>query len=205
MELLLATTNPGKIAEIEASLADLPVKLVSLRSFPSAPEITEDGATFEENALKKARTLAAFSGLVTLADDSGLEVDALGGSPGVYSARYSGPEADDSRNNERLLRELEGLPPEKRRAKFVCVLALCCPVGGWKREWIFREECRGWIALSPKGDNGFGYDPLFFYPPLGKTFGELDREAKSAVSHRGKALQKLRKEWASLPFLGVQS
>ena len=198
MELLLATTNPGKIAEIEACLKELSVRAVSLRSLISPPEVIEDGDSFEKNALKKAQTLAAFSGLVTLADDSGLEVDALRGAPGVYSARYSGPEADDVRNNEKLLRELIGVPQEKRSARFVCVLALRSPLKGREGEWIFRGECEGRIALSPRGRNGFGYDPIFFYPPLGKTFGELDRKVKDAVSHRGKALQKLREAWPSL-------
>jgi XTP/dITP diphosphohydrolase len=195
MELLLATTSPGKIAEIEPALKDLRVKMISLRSLASCPEIIEDGASFEDNALKKARTLASFSGLVTLADDSGLEVDALHGAPGIYSARYSGPGADDTRNNEKLLRELTRVPPERRGARYVCVLALCSPVRGREGEWVFRGECWGWISISPKGGNGFGYDPLFIYSPLNKTFGELDRKTKGAVSHRGQALQKLLKEW----------
>lgn len=198
MELLLATTNPGKIAEIEACLRALPVRVISLRSLNSPPEVAEDGRTFEENALKKARALAAFSGRVTLADDSGLEVAVLRGAPGIYSARYSGPEADDARNNEKLLRELAGVPQEKRDAKFVCVLALCSPLPGAEGEWTFRGECAGRITFSPQGKNGFGYDPIFFYPPLGKTFGELDREEKGAVSHRAQALRKFREVWPRL-------
>lgn len=198
MKLLVATTNPGKLVEIEAALKDLPVEIIPLSRLSGWPEVVEDGTTFEENALKKARTLADFSGHVTLADDSGIEVDALGGAPGVYSARYSGEEGNDVRNNEKLLDALADLPQEKRRARFVCVLALCTPGSQGSKEWLFREACEGWIAFEPKGTNGFGYDPLFFYPPFSKTFGEVDREAKGKVSHRGKALRKLAQALPSL-------
>lgn len=191
VELLVGTSNSGKFAEVQSILKIAPVKILSLSSIGTWPEIIEDGTTFEENALKKARTLAEFSGRVTLADDSGLEVDALHGAPGVQSARYAAEDADDQRNNAKLLRALEGVPPEKRGARFVCVLALSAPSKMGKKEWIIREECRGRIAFSPRGQNGFGYDPLFFYPPFGKTFGEVDRETKATVSHRGKALRKL--------------
>ena len=201
MDLLIATTNAGKLAEIEAALEELPVRILSLNDFPDAPEVVEDGATFEENALKKARTIAAFAGLPTLADDSGLEVEALGGAPGIHSARYSGEGADDARNNRKLLDQLAGLPEERRGARFVCVLALCGPQG----EWLFRAECPGRIAFEPRGVNGFGYDPLFFYAPLGRTFGELDREAKSRVSHRGIALQKLKAALPTLPLFPKRS
>jgi len=190
MELLIATTNRGKLSEIEAALKHLPLRILSLEDLADPPAVEEDGATFEANALKKARTLAAFSGRATLADDSGLAVDALGGAPGVHSARYSGKDAADAANNDKLLRELTGVPAERRGATFVCVLALCAPppLGG---EWLFRAECAGRIAFSPRGARGFGYDPLFFYAPLGRTFAELDAEAKSRVSHRGQAVQKL--------------
>ncbi|MBI2360978.1 MAG: XTP/dITP diphosphatase [Deltaproteobacteria bacterium] len=190
MELLVGTTNPGKLAEIRAHLGTLPIHIVPLGKLASWPEVAEDGKSFEENALKKARTLADFTGMPTLADDSGLEVDALGGAPGIHSARYSGEDANDARNNERLLQELAGLPREKRTARFVCVLALCLPDSRQRGDWLFRGECGGWIAFAPRGDNGFGYDPLFFFPPFGKTFGEVDRETKGRVSHRGKALGK---------------
>ncbi|OGP19685.1 MAG: non-canonical purine NTP pyrophosphatase, RdgB/HAM1 family [Deltaproteobacteria bacterium GWA2_57_13] len=198
MELLVGTTNAGKLAEIEAVLKGLPIQIVPLSSLGGYPEVIEDGKSFEENALKKARTLADFSGILTLADDSGLEVEALGGAPGVHSARYSGEDADDARNNEKLLQALTGLPREQRQARFVCVLALCLPTSGAHREWLFRAECEGWIAFAPRGKNGFGYDPLFFYPPFGKTFGEVDRETKGRVSHRGKALRKLAQALPSL-------
>lgn len=198
MEFLIATTNPGKLVEVEASLRNFPIKITSLTDLKGWPTVIEDGKTFEENALKKARTLADFSGYMTLADDSGLEVDALGGAPGIFSARYSGEEGDDIRNNEKLLHELEAIPQEKRGARFVCVLALCIPFSTVKREWFFHGECSGLIAFSPRGENGFGYDPLFFYPPLGKTFAEISRETKGRVSHRGKALKKLTKSLPSL-------
>ncbi len=198
MELLVATTNPGKLAEIQAAFKDLPVEIISLVDLGAWPEVVEDGVTFEENALKKARTLAHFSGRITLADDSGLVVDALGGAPGVLSARYGGQEGDDARNNEKLLDALADVPDDKRGARFVCVLALCTPGSIGKREWIFREECEGRIAYALKGKNGFGYDPLFFFPPFDKTFGEIDRKTKGTVSHRGKALRKLLAVFPSL-------
>ena len=198
MELLVATTNAGKLAEIEAVLKDLPVQLLSLSALKNRPKVVEDGKSYEENALKKGRTLADFSGYLTLADDSGLEVDALDGAPGIHSARYGGEDADDARNNEKLLRALAALPQEKRAARFVCAVALCCPSASGGRGWIFRGECEGWIAFEPRGENGFGYDPLFFYPPLSKTFGEIDRVTKERHSHRGKALAKLKQELPSL-------
>ncbi len=135
--------------------------------------------------------MAQFSGLPTLADDSGLEVDALNGAPGIYSARYAGADGDDERNNQKLLRELENVPENRRTARFVCALALCLPGASGVNEWTARESCEGKIVLSPSGSHGFGYDPLFFYPPFGRTFAEVAREEKAAVSHRGKALQKL--------------
>jgi XTP/dITP diphosphohydrolase len=201
MDLLIATTNAGKLAEIQAALKELPVRILSLKDFAGAPEVVEDGATYEENALKKARTLAAFSGLPALADDSGLEVDALGGAPGIYSARYSGEDADDARNNRKLLDALAGLPEERRGARFVCVLALSAQQG----ERLFRAECLGRIAYASRGVNGFGYDPLFFYAPLGQTFGELDRTTKSRVSHRGLALRRLKAALPALPVFAQRS
>ena len=165
--------------------------MVSLRDLANPPAVVEDGKSFEANALKKARALARFSGIMTLADDSGIEVDALSGAPGIYSARYCGVEGNDQANNEKLLGELANVPEQKRTARFVCALALCATDGGGLKEWTVRESCEGRIAFALKGSNGFGYDPLFFYPPFGKTFGEIDRETKATVSHRGKALKKL--------------
>ncbi len=190
-ELLVATTNQGKFAEVQAFLKNLPLTILSLKSLGRWPAVVEDGATFEENALKKARALAEYSGKLTLADDSGLEVDALNGAPGIFSARYGGEAGNDGKNNERLLRELQGIAEEERGARFVCALALCAPESRGMKEWTARESCEGRIAFELRGQNGFGYDPLFFYPPLGKTFGEIDRETKATVSHRGKALKKL--------------
>lgn len=198
MKLLVATTNAGKLGEVKAFLHSLSIEILSLTDLGQWPEVIEDGSSFEENALKKAKTLAQFSGLVTLADDSGLEVDALGGAPGIYSARYAGAEGNDQKNNEKLLTALKDVPSDKRVARFVCVLALCAPAASGFKEWVFRECCEGRVTSALKGRNGFGYDPLFFYPPFGKTFGEVDRETKSTVSHRGKALKKLAEVLPSL-------
>ena len=194
----MATTNPGKFAEVQAFLAKLPLQITSLKNLTNPPEVVENGRTFEENALKKARTLAEYSGLLTLADDSGLEVDALGGEPGIYSARYAGAEGDDERNNQKLLGELTGVGEEQRTARFVCALALCAPQSQGMNEWVVRQTCEGRIAFAPSGSYGFGYDPLFFYPPFGKTLGEIERDAKATVSHRGKALMKLAEVLATL-------
>jgi XTP/dITP diphosphohydrolase len=191
IKLLVATTNPGKFAEVKNFLRQLPLQVLPLSDLATWPKIIEDGATFEENALKKARTLAEYSGYLTLADDSGLEVDALNGAPGIYSARYCGEEGNDKKNNEKLLHELRGIPEEKRTGRFVCALALCAPKSHGMKEWTVRDSCEGRISFELKGENGFGYDPIFFYPPLGKTFGEIDRETKATVSHRGKALERL--------------
>jgi XTP/dITP diphosphohydrolase len=203
-ELLVATTNQGKFAEVQAFLKNLPLTILSLKSLGPWPAVVEDGATFEENALKKARALAKYSGMLTLADDSGLEVDALNGAPGIYSARYAGEEGDDEKNNEKLLCELQGIAEEKRGARFVCSLAFCAAPPCGLNEWTVRESCEGRIAFELRGQNGFGYDPLFFYPPFGKTFGEIDRETKATVSHRGKALKKLAEMLPSLVDLDAK-
>ena len=203
-DLLVATTNPGKLAEVQAFLRELPLRIVSLKSIVDPPRVIEDGRTYEENALKKARTLAQFCGLPTLADDSGLEVDALNGAPGIYSARYAGEEGDDDRNNQKLLHELRNIPAANRTARFVCALALCVPGANGVSEWTARESCEGRIAFGLSGSAGFGYDPLFFYPPLGKTFGQIDREEKARVSHRGKALQRLAETLPSVLHLAAK-
>lgn len=198
MNLLVATTNSGKLAEVEAALKDFPIQIIPLNDLCNFPSVVEDGRTFEENALKKARTLAEFSGNLTLADDSGLEVDALNGAPGIHSARYSGENANDARNNQKLLQALAGLPQGERGARFVCAIALCSPRSSGGQEWVFHGACEGWIAFEPRGTNGFGYDPLFFYPPLGKTFAEIDRETKGRFSHRGKTLANLKQALPSV-------
>ena len=205
IDLLVATTNHGKFAEVQAFLKSLPLRIASLRDLANPPAVIEDGATFEANALKKARTLARFSGLLTLADDSGIEVDSLGGRPGIFSARYCGAGGNDDANNQKLLRDLAAVPDEKRIGRFVCALALCAPDGDGLKEWTVRDSCEGRIAFAPAGSNGFGYDPLFFYPPFGKTFGEIDRETKATVSHRGKALKKLAEMLPTWVDLAVQS
>ena len=204
IDLLIATTNQGKFAEVNAFLSKLPLRILSLRDLQNPPAVVEDGASFEANALKKARTLARFSGLLTLADDSGIEVDALGGAPGIYSARYCGEEGNDDANNRKLLSELAGVPAERRSARFVCALALCAPSSSDMKEWTVRESCEGRIAFTLTGSNGFGYDPLFFYPPFGKTFGEIDRATKATVSHRGKALKKLAEMLSKLVDFAAQ-
>jgi XTP/dITP diphosphohydrolase len=191
-EILIATKNRGKLAEFrqimdELGLADR-VSLTSLADFPDYPDVEETGGTFEENALIKARAAAAFTGRLCAADDSGIEVEALGGAPGVLSARFAGEGATDAKNNEKLLGLLTGIPPEKRAARFVAVIALVAPGG---REAIVRGECRGAIADAPRGGGGFGYDPVFFYPPLGKTYAEMSDPEKNQISHRRRAIEAL--------------
>jgi XTP/dITP diphosphohydrolase len=188
MKILVATRNKGKIREIEDLLKDVSVEWVSMDDFPDIPDVEEDGETFEENALKKARTLAEETGLVTIADDSGLVVDALNGRPSVWSARYAGENASDQDKYLKILAEMREIPDPERTARFVCVIALKSPKG---YERIFSGKCEGIITHEPHGSGGFGYDPIFFFPPLNRAFGELDRETKNTVSHRANALEKL--------------
>jgi XTP/dITP diphosphohydrolase len=189
VEVVLATRNHGKIREMTMVLEDEGIQVYSLNDFPGVTEVLEDGATFRENALKKARQVARLTGKLTVADDSGLEVSGLDGKPGVLSARYAGEGATDGENNEKLLEALEGLPKKKREASFRCVLALVDPSGG---ETVIEDECRGMILTERRGNRGFGYDPVFFFPPLDKTFAELTEAEKNRVSHRGKALRRLK-------------
>jgi XTP/dITP diphosphohydrolase len=170
-------------------LRDLDIEVLSLRSFPGVPEVEEDGLTFYENALKKAKEVSLQTSEVVLADDSGLEVDILEGEPGIRSARYSGPTATDESNNRTLLRNLEGIPKEKRGAAFQCALVLCRPDG---RSESFEGSWRGEILFEPRGKMGFGYDPLFLDPAQGLTAAELPPEIKNRVSHRGQAVAKFR-------------
>lgn len=183
MKLLLATTNPGKRREIEKHLAPLGVEVITLAEAGIEPA-EEAGETFEENAWLKASSAARQSGLWALAEDSGLEVDALGGRPGVYSARFAGPQASDAENNRKLLEALEGVPEHLRGARFRAVMVLASPAG---ERWVAEGVCEGSIALSPRGEGGFGYDPLFLFE--GRTFAEMSPAQKDAVSHRGKALR----------------
>lgn len=160
----------------------------SVADFPQLPPVVEDGETFRENAVKKALTVAKILKEWTLADDSGLEVDALGGAPGVFSARFAGEPGDDKKNNEKLLRLLTNIPIEQRTARFRCVLALVSPGG---EVWTTERTCGGLIGLTPRGNRGFGYDPLFYLPELGVTMAELPEEKKNEISHRGKAMKDL--------------
>jgi XTP/dITP diphosphohydrolase len=185
-KILIATKNEGKVKEIRDLVKDLPVEFLSLADIPETADVVEDGETFEENALKKARELARITGLVTLADDSGLCVDALEGRPGVLSARYAGETVSDEEKCVRLLEEMRDVPDSKRTARFVCVLALVDPEG---EERIFRGVCEGRILSELRGTQGFGYDPIFFYEEAGSTFAEMDRQSKNEVSHRGRALR----------------
>jgi XTP/dITP diphosphohydrolase len=184
-ELLVATGNKGKLKELELLLQGSVERIRSLADFPELPAVEEDGKTFEENASKKARSAAMATGLPVLADDSGLMVDLLGGRQGVHSARFAGQAATDTENNARLLRELAGVPAESRGAAFRCVIALCLPGGSCD---TFDGELRGIILETPRGTEGFGYDPLFLVPEYGKTLAELPLAIKNRISHRGKAL-----------------
>ena len=189
MKLVLATRNPGKVRELSQLLSPLGYEVLSLEHFPGVPEVVEDGATFKDNAVKKATAVARHTGQLALADDSGLEVDYLGGAPGVRSARFAGEGHDDRANNEKLLRLLAGVPPEKRTARFRCVVAVATPEG---KVLTTEGTCEGIIAEEPRGEGGFGYDPLFYVPSCGKTFAELEPEVKNRISHRGRALALMR-------------
>lgn len=189
-KLLLATTNQGKVREIRDILEGLPIEVLSLEDVLPETPYRERGMTFRENARAKSVYFSRKSGFFTLAEDSGIEIDALGGLPGVRSARFSSPRPSDDKNNRKVLNLLEGLPRKDRKARFVCVLVLSRK-GRTVKE--IRGEVRGLIAFEPKGGNGFGYDPLFYYPPLRRTFAELDLRTKNRVSHRGRALGKLKK------------
>ncbi|MGA7828770.1 MAG: XTP/dITP diphosphatase [Geobacteraceae bacterium] len=188
-ELLVATGNNGKLKEIRQILAGFVDHLYSSADFPDLPEVVEDGLSFEENACKKALSAVRAKGVPAIADDSGLVVDALGGKPGVFSARYAGDGASDAENNRKLLHDLEGVSTNERTAYFSCVVSLCFPDGTCR---IFCGTLNGSILNSPRGNEGFGYDPLFLVPEYGKTLAELDPAIKNSISHRGKAMDELR-------------
>ncbi len=191
--IVVATRNPGKVDELRELLADAGIEVISLEEAGVGPdvELPEPGRSFAENAAAKALAAARLSGLPALADDSGLCVEALGGRPGVMSARYGGEGLSDAERNQLLLRELEGVPSHQRAAQFVCVIALAFPDG---EVHLFEGRCRGLITEVPRGSGGFGYDPVFYYPPAGMTFAEMSREEKNRVSHRGRALARLKRE-----------
>ena len=188
--LLLGTGNQKKLEELETLLAGIPFEKVTLGDFPQAAEVVEDGETFEENAVKKATELARETGLLTLAEDSGLVVDALEGSPGIYSARFAGPEKDDIKNCLKVLKLMEKLPDTCRSAAFKSAVAVATPE---RLVGVVEGEVRGAIAKGMRGSGGFGYDPIFLYGPYGRTLGEVSSEMKHRVSHRAQAIQKARK------------
>jgi XTP/dITP diphosphohydrolase len=190
ISLVLATRNPGKTAEIKELLKGYPVRIRNLDDFGPIPEVEEDGNTFDENAYKKASFAARVLGLPALADDSGLVVEALDGAPGVHSARYAGKAASDVQRCQKLLAELKG--KTNRRAAFECVISIAAPTGP---ALTYQARCEGSITEEPAGENGFGYDPVFYYPPLNKTFAEISRQEKGRVSHRGKALAEVKTEF----------
>lgn len=188
-ELVLATRNRHKGEELAALLADLPIRIRTMDDFPEVPDVEEDGATCEANAIKKARAVSEATGLLAIADDTGLEVDALAGRPGVYAARYAGPKATYEDNCKKLLQELTGVPRDRRTARFMTVAAVASPsqavevATGW---------LDGFITEEPAGARGFGYDPVFYVPELGKTLAELSSEEKNRISHRAKAFAQVR-------------
>ncbi|ACL75707.1 XTP/dITP diphosphatase [Ruminiclostridium cellulolyticum] len=183
--LIAATKNKGKINEIKQVLSGLPLDIISMSEAGIDIDVVEDGATFEENSLKKALEICKVSKSMVLADDSGLEVDFLGGAPGIYSARFAGPGASDTDKNNKLLKMLKDVPFEKRTARFVCAIAVAFPHG---RHFVVRGTCEGFIDFECKGSNGFGYDPLFFIQQYNKTMAEIDADLKNQISHRAKAL-----------------
>ncbi len=187
MKILLATANKGKVIELEGMLAGMDITVLSLSDFPDFPEIEETGTTFAENAYLKARKAAEITGLVSLADDSGLEVDALNGEPGVYSARYAGEPKSDERNIDKLLEQLEGVSESQRGARFRCSLAVVVPGG---QEFLTEGTVEGRILLGRQGSGGFGYDPVFYLPESEKTMAELSLEEKNRISHRAEAFRK---------------
>ena len=186
-KLLLATNNAGKVKEYRSLLQGIPFELVTPKEMGNTMDVAETGATYRENARLKACSLAAQSGLLTLADDSGIEVDALNGEPGVVSARYAGENASNAERVDHLLSELKDVPKEKRTARFYCLIAIAQPNGTVQ---FCDGECKGTIAFKPSGERGFGYDPIFYLPERGKTMAELPVEVKNQISHRGTAAQK---------------
>ena len=188
--IVLATRNEGKVRELREMLKDFPVDLKSLNDFGPIPEVVEDGATFDDNAYKKASFTAKVLGIPAMADDSGLMVEALGGAPGIKSARYAGEDAADADNIRKLLADMEGI--SDRRAAFECVISIAVPKGP---ALTYEARCDGEITNEPSGEEGFGYDPVFYYPPLKKTFANLTMEEKNQVSHRGKALKEVADEF----------
>lgn len=188
-KIVFATTNAGKIKEIKEILADFDVEVVSMKEMNITTDVEENGATFEENSLIKARAISKLTGLPALADDSGLEIDYLNGEPGIYSARYLGRDTDYDYKNNYIIDELKDAKDEERSARFVCVISLVLPDG---REFVKKGVMEGRIGYEIKGENGFGYDPIFYLPEYGKTSAEISAEEKNKISHRGKALSAMK-------------
>lgn len=187
-KIIIATTNEGKMKEFRALLAHKDVEIVSMKETGINIDIDENGTTFEENAAIKAKTVCEYSGCLCLSDDSGLVIDYLGGEPGIYSARYLGHDTPYEEKNKIIIERLKGVPTEQRSARFVCAVAAAFPDG---IVLTVKDTMEGYIAEAPAGKGGFGYDPIFFFPPAGMTSAELTAEEKNAVSHRGKALRKM--------------
>jgi XTP/dITP diphosphohydrolase len=191
MKLVIATNNKNKIREIRNKFADIAgLELIPLDEFPGPPEVIEDGSSFRENAHKKALEIATYAGYPSMADDSGLVVDALDGRPGIFSARYGGESATDADRNRMILEEMRGIPAERRSARFICVIAIAFRDG---RSYFAEGSCEGIIAETMRGRHGFGYDPIFYLPELGKTMAELPLHEKNRISHRAKALEAAKK------------
>lgn len=190
MDVVLATRNKKKIEEMKRIIEDLSISIQTLDDFIGCPEVEEEGVTFEENAVKKAQTVARYTGKPSVADDSGLEVYVLNGGPGTLSARYAGEDADDRKNIEKLLFEMRSIADEQRGARFVCCIALAFPEGSVKTFFGYVE---GMIGREPRGFQGFGYDPVFYPEGYNRTFAEMTADEKDALSHRGKALRKLQR------------
>lgn len=189
--IIVATKNKGKISEIKKVLSGLPFDVISMNEAGIDIDVVEDGKTFEENSLKKALEICKVTKSMVMADDSGLEVDFLDGAPGIYSARFAGPEASDSDKNEKLLDLLKDVPFEQRTARFVCAIAVAFPDG---RHFVVRGTCEGFIDFECKGNNGFGYDPLFFIQQYDRTMAEIDADVKNEISHRAKALAQMQEK-----------
>ena len=185
LEILIATNNLGKVKEIKDILDSPEIKILNMKNFPTLPKVEEDGKTYQENASKKARKISEYTGKICLADDSGLEIDYLKGKPGIYSSRWGN--SDEERINK-VLKLLDDVPINKRNAKFVCVVVLVFPNG---KTYMVKEECKGSITFNPKGEHGFGYDPIFLIPEYDKTFAELGDKIKNQISHRGKAMRRM--------------
>jgi len=190
MELVIATKNKGKLREIKELLFDLDINITSLADYPNAPVIEEDGKTFAQNAIKKASTVALYTKKLTLGEDSGIQIKALNNAPGIYSARFAGPGANDKKNNAKLIRSLKGVSHHKRGARYQCYAAL---INGEGIIDVVSGTCSGLITAHSRGKNGFGYDPYFLIKRYDKTFGELDPSIKAKISHRARALKKIRR------------